>query len=131
MQQTEWMRNRGGRRIPAEQISVEREAWLAALKKFMDSLPELSKSRRNKYRHTILRFAKEIKKHPDQITRKDLEDFFQSRVDRGYKPWTVSNYKLMLKKFYRKRRGKKFVEWIKIPKNIFVSFGLPFHILSR
>ncbi len=123
MQATDWMRNRGGRRIPAEEISVAREAWLQALKKFMDSLPELSKSRRDKYRHTILRFAKEIKKHPDEVTRKDLEDFFQSRVDRGYKPWTVSNYKIMLKKFFRKRMGKKFVEWIKISKNIKPTIG--------
>jgi integrase/recombinase XerD len=114
---------RGRKVTPSDAIPVAKEEWLSALDKFMRSLPELSQDRKRKYRYTILKFAKEIKKSPDDVTRKDLEWFFDSRKEMGLTLWTVSNYKIMLKRFYRKRRGKRFVEWIKIPKNIPPSVG--------
>jgi hypothetical protein len=114
----------------SEAIEIEAKAWINTVDSYIANYPtSLSQARRKKIRYTLLRFAKEIRKHPDEVTRPDLENFFDSRKKLAQKPWTVNNYKIILKKFYRKRKGSRFVEWIHVPKNIKPSVG-PEDIIS-
>jgi integrase/recombinase XerD len=106
------------------QIQVEREAWNSSIAfHISNELPELSKGRRRKIRNTLEIFAREVKKHPNDVTRSDLEVFFASLSARHLKPWTIRDYKIILKRYYRKRKGRKFVEWIRIPNNLSSSIG--------
>jgi integrase len=105
-------------------ILVQAEAWSAILDKHIEQeLPELSKRRRYKVRNTLEIFARKVQKHPNDVSRKELEEFFESLSKRGLKAWTIRDYKIVLKRFYRKRKGKKFVEWIKIPGTIPSDLG--------
>jgi integrase/recombinase XerD len=106
------------------QIQVERDAWKASIDFHIShELPELSKGRKKKLRITLEVFAREVKKHPNDVTRSDLEHFFLLLSARALKPWTIRDYKIILKRFYRKRKGRRFVEWIRIPNNITSSIG--------
>lgn len=105
-------------------IQIQREAWSSIIDMHInEELPELSKRRRYKARNTLEIFARWVKKHPNDVTRADIEGFLDSLVQRGLKPWTIRDYKIFLKRFYRKRKGKKFVEWIKIPTNLTSDLG--------
>jgi integrase len=113
---------------------VEEQAWKSAIEHFAKTLPS---SRRKKAGGTLLGFARgprkhpdlAVKKHPDSVRRDDLEKFFE-QLEQLYEDWTVHDYKLIIKQFYRKRKGKRFVDWIKIPRNITSRLG-PEDLITR
>jgi integrase/recombinase XerD len=105
-------------------IQVEAESWEKLIKQHVDEeLPELGARRKYKIRNTLEIFARKINKAPQDVTRTDLESFFDSLKKRGLKAWTIRDYKIFLKRFYRNRKGKKFISWIKINSNIGSSLG--------
>jgi integrase/recombinase XerD len=97
-------------------IQVEAESWDKVISRHIEEeLPELSARRRYKIRNTLEIFARQIKKHPNEVTRQDLESFFDSLKKKGLKLSTIRDYKIFLKRFYKNRKGKKFTAWIKVP----------------
>ena len=106
---------------------VEKEAWIDEIERFVRTVPA---SRRKKARKTLLGFARgpekhpdlAVRKHPDQVTKDDLEKFFE-QLKQHHRDWTIHDYKLILKQLFKKRKGKRFVPWIKIPRNIRSRLG--------
>jgi len=112
----------------SETVIVEKEAWVIAIDHYVKSIPV---SRRKKAKGTLLGFAKgtemhpdlAVRKHPEEVRREDFEAFFARLNECEYKDWTVHDFKLILRQFCKKLMGKRFVEWIKVPRNIRSRLG--------
>jgi len=60
-----------------------------------------SYARANAYIDTFLTFGKFVGKRFDQVSRKDVERFFEWMKKNGYKEWTIASAKARLKRFYK------------------------------
>lgn len=83
-------------------------------------LEELSSCRIGKYVYLLNRLAEWLGKDFDKANKKDIEDLILKISKMDYNAWTVKDYKITIKKFYKSLGKEELVSWIKtnIKRNI-------------
>ena len=100
-----------------------KKAWEDALERLLRSKPNISKIRIRKISYAILATGRKLSKLPSEVTKQDLKEFFDWLESERYGAWTVHDYKLFAKQLFKLLKGKRFVQWIKIPNNIESKLG--------
>ena len=76
-------------------------------------LEEISKGRIAKYVNHLIKISKWLNKDFDKINKKDIETLILKIRNNGYTEWTIKDYKVVIKKFFRFMGKEDLASWIK------------------
>ena len=86
-----------------------------AIKDFVRNceLEEISTGRIAKYVNHLIKIAEWLNKDFIKADKKDIENLVLKIKEQGYTAWTIKDYKVAIKKFFRFLKKEKITSWIK------------------
>ena len=103
--------------MQVQQLETFIEANSKTIEEFIEQLPPLTAKRQQKYR-TILTHMSNwwLRKPFVDATKLDLKNIVIAINSKDFKDWTKSDYRMVLKRFFRWLQNAEFVEGVKIGK---------------
>lgn len=93
-------------------------------------LEEISKCRLGKYAYLLGRVSEWLGKDLNKTTKKDIEDLVLKIKNEYTNEWTIKDYKVVIRKFYRSIGKEDLVSWIKITIKKNLNQNLPNEVYS-